>query len=301
MTSPEMRRPRHGSGADARNYQPPEDYTEDADPIDVDFDIWGKVPRLIGAIRLSPLAFRTYIIYASHANRDRFAWPTQETVLKELGALGSRVHRRSLTKALGELLEARLLQKAGTHPGRDGWTRQYLVYPWGYPYGYLVYPSDVADTATTGVSSNGQPDVAYDATTAQEDTESVVANSAGPLSPIRHPVVANTTTRTDQEQTTVPVEQTKRESRFARVAEEQDEDGDHDPEQRRSEEEPAPDVWATALDRLLAYGVDPADATLALARGYVAHQEPWQVLRPSQVEAVRRMETAVHAEREEER
>lgn len=94
---------------------------------------WGKAPEALLAPQLSKGALRLFIALSIHADgRSRLAWPTQDTLAKELGHVSpsGNPDRRYVRRLVEELLAADLIRRAGRHLWGDRrWTSRFLVAP----------------------------------------------------------------------------------------------------------------------------------------------------------------------------
>jgi hypothetical protein len=116
--------------------------------------IWAKVPRYIATMTLPKDALRVFIVLSSYADgRERLAWPSQDTIARDLGWISKstgRPDRSRISTAIGALLEADVVRKAGRHRhGVRAWTTRYLVAP--FPGEGLYEPSN---TSAGGVVRN---------------------------------------------------------------------------------------------------------------------------------------------------
>ena len=115
---------------------------------------WGRVPFEAATASLSPTALRIMIAMACHADgASRLAWPSQETLARELG-WESKSARRRVRAALAELEAADLIERAGQRVigPRGRWVRQYLVAPFPAD-GVATVPSALDETLTDGTKS----------------------------------------------------------------------------------------------------------------------------------------------------
>jgi len=118
---------------------------------------WGRVPFEAATASLSPTALRVMIAMACHADgASRLAWPSQETLARELG-WESKSARRRVRAALAELEAADLIERAGQRVigPRGRWVRQYLVAPFPAD-GTVATPSALDEALTDGTRSDGR-------------------------------------------------------------------------------------------------------------------------------------------------
>ena len=115
---------------------------------------WGRVPFEAATASLSPTALRIMIAMACHADgASRLAWPSQETLARELG-WESKSARRRVRAALAELEAADLIERAGQRVigPRGRWVRQYLVAPFPAD-GVATVPSALDEALADGTKS----------------------------------------------------------------------------------------------------------------------------------------------------
>jgi hypothetical protein len=116
---------------------------------------WGKVPRYVATMTLRKDALRLFVILSSYAGGvSRLAWPSQDTLARDLGWISSRTGRPDryrISKALRELLNADVIRKAGRHPhGERAWTTRYLVAPFPVEDAYEGYATSSEVDASNG-------------------------------------------------------------------------------------------------------------------------------------------------------
>jgi hypothetical protein len=129
---------------------------------------WGKVPRYVAAMSLTKDALRMAIAISSYAKGNRFAWPSTETLARDLGWITrstGKPNRRRAWNALQVLMDVGVVRKAGIQrSGERAWTRRYEVAPFPGDDAHDTYASSNADDAheERATSRGGAPDDAHE-------------------------------------------------------------------------------------------------------------------------------------------
>jgi DNA-binding Lrp family transcriptional regulator len=265
-------------------------------------DQWAKVPEEAAYAGLDATAWNVLVILSAKAGRERTAWMSQRTIGERLG-----LEWTTISRAIRRLEKSDLIRDAGkvvVDREAGTWVRRYKVAPYlpeVHPASHRYMPFDLPDvrperTAGADIARPdvrlGRPDVRLEGPDVRLElpdvrpgiTHSVPQYSVPQISDAQFDEMKNEnqdqnrqTQRLSEEGRRIVEDLIVRGTDRAEIDQRLQVLAVHDQDQA--------DGWDHALQTLIRCDVDPAEATLILAKAHIDGRDPAEVIGPVQAAA----------------